>query len=269
MQQYTQGFLFPLDVGLASQKESPPCLSVKRKPSLTKEERKARKNAQRKIRYYANREKMLAQKKRDYEKHKVERLIKCKIYYIEHKDHHRARCRQYQQENATSIADQKRLYAIAHKNEIRLWQREYKRNNWTVILAKQNAARKRMLKEDLRFAITTRLRGRMGQALRKAIAKKNTSTMKLVGCSTEDFMRHIEAQFAEGMTWDNRHLWHLDHIRPCASFDLNDPQQQKECFHYTNIQPLWAFDNKSKSSHWVGARHSLKTKPLPSQTQLA
>jgi hypothetical protein len=47
------------------------------------------------------------------------------------------------------------------------------------------------------------------------------------------------------MSWDNWSLkgWHIDHIRPISSFDLSDPAQQKECFHYSNLQPLWAIDN--------------------------
>ena len=54
------------------------------------------------------------------------------------------------------------------------------------------------------------------------------------------------------MSWDNygTHGWHIDHIRPCASFDLSDEEQQKICFHYTNLQPLWAEDNLKKSKKW-------------------
>ena len=48
------------------------------------------------------------------------------------------------------------------------------------------------------------------------------------------------------MTWDNHGQWHIDHIKPCAKFDLTDKDQQKACFHYTNLQPLWKEDNLSK-----------------------
>lgn len=57
----------------------------------------------------------------------------------------------------------------------------------------------------------------------------------------------LEQQFTEGMTWENYGEWHVDHIRPCVSFDLSIPEQQQECFHYTNLQPLWAKDNLQKS----------------------
>lgn len=73
------------------------------------------------------------------------------------------------------------------------------------------------------------------------------------GCSVEAFRSHIESQFRDGMTWDNwgrgwggAREWHLDHIRPLASFDLTDLKQVAEACHYTNIQPLWASENRSK-----------------------
>ena len=82
---------------------------------------------------------------------------------------------------------------------------------------------------------------------------KSASTMELVGCSIEHLIEHFENQFVDGMTWENMGKWHIDHIRPCASFDLTDPEQQRQCFHYSNLQPLWAEDNIRKSDKWEPA----------------
>lgn len=77
--------------------------------------------------------------------------------------------------------------------------------------------------------------------------------MELIGCSIEHLKEHIEKQFVEGMNWENWSFygWHIDHIRPIASFDLSDPAQVKECFHYSNLQPLWAKDNLSKGDKFI------------------
>ena len=77
--------------------------------------------------------------------------------------------------------------------------------------------------------------------------------MTLLGCTIEEMRTFLEAEFEEGMTWDNYGEWHVDHIRPCASFNLEDPEEQKKCFHWTNLQPLWAADNLAKGDRldWV------------------
>ena len=74
--------------------------------------------------------------------------------------------------------------------------------------------------------------------------------MELSGCSKEELYTFLEAEFSEGMTWENYGKWHVDHIRPCASFNLEDVEEQKKCFHWTNLQPLWAVDNIRKGSKW-------------------
>lgn len=92
------------------------------------------------------------------------------------------------------------------------------------------------------------LRARIGTALRHL--KKSDSTQKLVGCSLSDLRVHLEAQFLPGMSWKNhgRYGWHVDHKRPCVSFDLSKPSQQRQCFNFTNLQPLWWRDNLSKGA---------------------
>jgi len=71
--------------------------------------------------------------------------------------------------------------------------------------------------------------------------------MELLGCNIEFVKKYLESKFDKEMSWDNYGKWHIDHIKPVASFDLTKLDEQKKCFHYTNIQPLWAKENREKS----------------------
>lgn len=91
------------------------------------------------------------------------------------------------------------------------------------------------------------LAGRIRMAL-KRVSKKAGTTEFLLGASIAKVKMYLARRFKPGMSWKNHGIWHIDHIRPCASFDLSKPEQQKECFHYSNLQPLWATDNIKKGS---------------------
>ena len=109
---------------------------------------------------------------------------------------------------------------------------------------------KRRRETDPNYKIKRLLRSRVKAAIKGAATKKYASTMELLGCTVEEVRRHIESLWKPGMTWGNhgQYGWHIDHIRPCASFDLTDPAQQRQCFHWSNLQPLWAEENLRKSS---------------------
>jgi hypothetical protein len=79
---------------------------------------------------------------------------------------------------------------------------------------------------------------------------KRGSAVRDLGCSIPEFIGYIADKFQKGMSWDNHGEWHLDHIKPLASFDLEDLKQFKQAVHYTNYQPLWAFDNLSKGAKY-------------------
>lgn len=80
----------------------------------------------------------------------------------------------------------------------------------------------------------------------------------LLGCSAKELRRHLESQFKPWMNWGNYGRWHIDHIQPCASFDLTDPKQQEICFHYTNLQPLEAKKNIRKRAKITDPQISLR-----------
>lgn len=83
------------------------------------------------------------------------------------------------------------------------------------------------------------------------VGAKSARTIELLGCPVWRLKFYLAVLFDPGMTWENHGEWHIDHIRPCKSFDLSDPSQQRECFHYSNLQPLWAPDNLIKGDKYV------------------
>ena len=113
-------------------------------------------------------------------------------------------------------------------------------------LSKKRWQEKNKIKPE--FRIAKNLRMRVNHALNGRA--KEQSTFSLVGCGIEELKNYISSKFTNGMSWENYGKWHIDHIKPCAAFDLTDPKQQVECFHYKNLQPLWAKDNLSKGDMW-------------------
>jgi hypothetical protein len=86
---------------------------------------------------------------------------------------------------------------------------------------------------------------------------KPLSNEELLGCSIEELKIYIESKFSTKMTWENygKNGWHIDHIKPKASFNLNYVDEQRKCFHYSNLQPLWGAANRQKNSIYFGKRY--------------
>ncbi len=99
---------------------------------------------------------------------------------------------------------------------------------------------------DINFILKKRLRSRLLRALKSNY--KTGSAVKDLGCSVEEFKIYLESKFKDGMTWENRNLWHIDHIKPLSKFDLTNREQLLKACHYTNLQPLWAEDNLKKQA---------------------
>jgi hypothetical protein len=107
-------------------------------------------------------------------------------------------------------------------------------------------------KIDPAFRILESLRSRVRHAVKAAHTTKVSTTLALTGCTPAELVTHLESKFTPGMTWETYglHGWHIDHKKPCAAFDLSDIAQQRACFHYTNLQPLWHEDNHRKHDHF-------------------
>jgi hypothetical protein len=111
---------------------------------------------------------------------------------------------------------------------------------------KFNRSRKNWLDKDVSARLADRIRSRIRTALRAQRTRKVGKVAYLIGCSIEELRHYLAARFQLGMSWDNYGVWHVDHIIPCAAFDLSQAEDQKKCFHFTNLQPLWGSENIRK-----------------------
>lgn len=91
-------------------------------------------------------------------------------------------------------------------------------------------------------------RNRIRVIVKKYDTQKTQSTIKYIGCSTEDLVKHILSQMTPEMTLDNIHI---DHIKPVSKFNLQDPHEFAQCTHWSNLRPLLATKNLEKSNKWT------------------
>lgn len=99
-------------------------------------------------------------------------------------------------------------------------------------------------KTDIEYKLKVRLRQRLHRIMKSKGIKLKPE--KEIGCTLSQLKTYLEQQFVEGMNWDNYGEWHIDHIKPIASFDLTNNEEFKLCCHFTNLQPMWALDNIKK-----------------------
>lgn len=103
------------------------------------------------------------------------------------------------------------------------------------------------------YKIKFNLRVRVNKAVKAQGAPRFYRYDEYIGCTPAFLRVYLESMFKDGMSWANNSNkgWHIDHIIPCDSFNFHDPEQQKQCFHYTNLQPLWWYENMSKGAKIV------------------
>ena len=128
-------------------------------------------------------------------------------------------------------------------------------------LRSKNSARslgkfKRRYHDEVEFRIIQILRSRL-----RKVAKRGNN-LKWLGCTPVDLREHLERQFQAGINWSNLGTgagkWHIDHIVPCAAFDMRQESERLACFHYTNLRPLWSHLNIEKAATWNGIDYQRK-----------
>jgi len=195
-----------------------------------------------------NKERLSERKKQYYQENKERIAERTKQYHQENKE----RRKQYRQENKERIAEYRKQYLEENKERLKQYREEnkerlkqYREEN----RERKNERHKQRKITDPLYKLTCNLRARTYKAFQYKSYRKTSKTAEMLGVPYEIAFAHIERQFTKGMTWENQGEWHIDHIIPLASAET-ESELIKLC-HYTNLQPLWAFDNISKSDNLI------------------
>jgi hypothetical protein len=196
----------------------------------------------------------LAKYDKQFRKNNIEKIKKReKIYRNKNKKRISKYQVKYRKENKEELIKKRKEDYLKNKDKLNRRNLKWRHKNIEKCRLYQNNYCRKKRKSDINYKIKCTQRIRINSTLKNI--SKSIPTMFLIGCDTDYLMYHIQNQFKSGMNWDNhgRGLnnekeWHIDHIKPCASFDLTKKSDQFKCFHYTNLQPLWAEDNLKKGN---------------------
>lgn len=224
---------------------------------MTKEERKeyARKY------YEKNKEKILEKTSRYHQDNKEERKEYYQKYYKDNKEEIDEEHRKYKEENVgydkkyyeenkDRLKENRKEYYIENRDEILKKSSEYYKDE--VNKGKSNEYIKNYLKqrkeEDPLFNLISSIRSLIYSSIKNQGYSKESKTQKILGCSYVELKEYLESKFLEGMSWENKGEWHIDHIKPTSL--AKTKEEVYELNHYMNLQPLWAIDNLRKGNKY-------------------
>ncbi len=162
-------------------------------------------------------------------------------YYLKNKDKIKKYMVSYNLKNSERKKSYASKYWVENENKIQGYMKEWRLKNPTY----NKDYMKEKYHNDINFKLKSNLRSRFYNAMNSN--SKKSSVLKLLGCSIEDLKLHLKSKFYGEMTMDNHgSYWEIDHILPCASFNLKNIDEQEKCFHYINLQPLTQLENRVK-----------------------
>ena len=177
--------------------------------------------------------------RRDYREKNKEKIIeKHKDWYANNKQVHLEKAKLYRSENIEAINTQRKEYRSRPETKelIKLRNKEYM------------PIKKKKIKENRKNNLNFKLSEILRSKVHKMIKGQKTSYQNIIGCDIDFLKKWIEFRFDNNMTWENLgEYWHIDHILPINGFDFKDDKNKNICFHWTNLQPLCAFENRQKS----------------------
>ena len=161
--------------------------------------------------------------------------------------------KRYYSKNKTEIKKYYKNWAKDNRKELREYHSEWRTKNRAHVNESTRLWYLDRRRNDGCFRLKCNTRTALWTCLKERNVAKYRSTFNILGYTLEELMKHLEALFTTGMTWDNYGEWHVDHKIPMAKFNFTsvDDNEFKLCWCLDNLQPLWGPDNLSKGPRYL------------------
>ena len=153
----------------------------------------------------------------------------------------------YKARNKELISEYNKIYKSDNKETISEYNKKYHNENIEAIQKRHNLNDCERRKNDPCFKLAHNCRTRLNKIFK---GSKSQKTFDLLDCDITFLKDWLEYNFKEGMNFENYGShWHIDHVIPCSLFDLTSEDEIKNCFRWTNLQPLEAKINIIKNNN--------------------
>jgi len=196
---------------------------------------------------YQNNKEEINEKHKEYRKNNKDKLSE---YAKEYRENHKEEASEYQKEyrenNKEELDKYNKEWRENNKDKLSEYTKEYNKKWRENNREKINKHHNDRMKTDINYKLAHNLRSRLNRAIKNN--QKSGSAVRDLGCSIPQLRIYLESKFQFGMNWDNWNYkgWHIDHIIPLSSFDLENREELLKAVNYINLQPLWWHDNISK-----------------------
>ena len=157
--------------------------------------------------------------------------------------------KKWRDKNKKYVSEKQKKWVKENLEHRKLYMREYRKRNVDKIRKTKRKYEKNRKSIDPTYKLVSNFRTAIYTVLKENNVKKYSRYFDILGYSVEELIIHLEKQFTDDMSWENYGKWHVDHIQPITSFKFEDTNDDdfKKCWCLNNLQPLWGYENISKS----------------------
>ena len=158
--------------------------------------------------------------------------------------------KKWRDNNKEYLSQKHKTWSEKNREHLNEYHKEWREKNIDKHRENKRNYEKTRKHNDPIYKLINNFRTAIYQVLKESNVQKNGHYFEILKYSPDELITHLEEKFTGEMSWNNYGIWHVDHIRPISSFNIQEIGDESfmECWSLKNLQPLWGDENIRKSN---------------------